>query len=673
MEQPAPTYEGEEPYVFVSYSHRDEKIVFEEIRGLQELGVKVWYDARILAGSEWSDALANAISGCARFLYFITPSSVATENCRRELNHAIEEGRSILAVHLRETKVPGGIRLILNNRQAILKHQLLPEAYRAALIEALSVEHADPEPSVTPVASSSKYYLQLASGVALAMFIAVAALWLWPRISVETSAVGVDSGTAAPLTAIAVLPFDDLSPEADHSWLVNGIADELIESLSRISSLHVPARRSTTLIAQSGADLPSIGEILDVGTVIEGSVRRVDDQLNVVARWVRIDDGSRLWSAGYDRQAEDILAIQKEITVGIAEAIRTELGIQDGIADLLAQRYATTDVRAWELLNRAIPLLESLEPNKVAEAREMLLLAAEYDPEFVPVQEQIAFMEYLEDFDRGVKRYAAILAQNPLNETALAALAYDSATRYWDYETALQFLQRMPESRKRSESLQIDLLVYSNTGQLDDALRAAKMAVRLDPMNGRANCGLHMQLFHTTKDWTSALAAVERANVAREGQFFGRCTRTLPKIYLNLGRESEIASLFQADVFRPNTEALLSGWQSGRWREFNLVLADITEHKGNGCHAQALAAAGARDRMYQCLESEMNEYGVAAPARDVFDQTERNLLAQNIRWVSSFDLYRDELRFQALTRRLDELMTAAAGTYPIEVDLDFAP
>ena len=77
-----------DPYVFVSYSHRDEALVYREIRWLQDQGVKVWYDTQIQAGSEWSDALANAISGCSWFLYFITPNSVASENCRRELNHA---------------------------------------------------------------------------------------------------------------------------------------------------------------------------------------------------------------------------------------------------------------------------------------------------------------------------------------------------------------------------------------------------------------------------------------------------------------------------------------------------------------------------------------------------------------------------------------------------------
>jgi hypothetical protein len=137
VEKPFPAYQGDEPYVFVCYAHEDTDEVYPEIHWLQDQGANVWWDDGIRPGSEWSDALADAIEGCGHFVYFITPRSVATENCRRELNHAIAENRELLTVFLEETDVPGGIRLHLHNRQAILKHTLEPEAYRQKLREAL--------------------------------------------------------------------------------------------------------------------------------------------------------------------------------------------------------------------------------------------------------------------------------------------------------------------------------------------------------------------------------------------------------------------------------------------------------------------------------------------------------------------------------------------------------
>ena len=128
MVKPFPAYKGEEPYVFVSYSHADKDLVFAEIRWLQDQGFNVWYDATgIGPGSEWNDEIAQAIKGSYRFLYFITPRSVESEHCRHEVNFALEERRAILAVHLEPTDVRPGLRLSLNARQGILKYEH-PEA-----------------------------------------------------------------------------------------------------------------------------------------------------------------------------------------------------------------------------------------------------------------------------------------------------------------------------------------------------------------------------------------------------------------------------------------------------------------------------------------------------------------------------------------------------------------
>ena len=89
MVDPLPAYEGTDPYIFVSYSHDDRKDVHGEIRWLQDQGFKLWYDAGISGGSEWSESIAQAVEGASRFIYFITPRSVNSENCRRELNFAL--------------------------------------------------------------------------------------------------------------------------------------------------------------------------------------------------------------------------------------------------------------------------------------------------------------------------------------------------------------------------------------------------------------------------------------------------------------------------------------------------------------------------------------------------------------------------------------------------------
>ena len=224
MEQPAPAYQGDAPFFFVSYSHRDEKLVYQEIRWLQDQGVNIWYDTHIQAGSEWSDTLARAIANCARFIYFVTPNSVASENCRRELNLAIEEGRSILAVHLQETDVPGGIRLNLNNRQAILKHQLPADAYRTSLLQALADDRTiDLEPRLPAQKSSTRRRgVLLGSAVVLIALLVLATAWL-PRGPDQPVSGRVAMESAAQSPAIAVLPFDNatqIRQEFRQEWCV---------------------------------------------------------------------------------------------------------------------------------------------------------------------------------------------------------------------------------------------------------------------------------------------------------------------------------------------------------------------------------------------------------------------------------------------------------------------
>jgi hypothetical protein len=122
MDRPFPAYKGDEPYIFVSYSHSNESAVFPELVWLKEGGFNVWYDEGIEGGTEWREELGQAILRAELFLYFVTPDSVQSENCRKELNLAIDEHIPTLAVHIKQTELPAGLKLTLSDRQAIQKY-----------------------------------------------------------------------------------------------------------------------------------------------------------------------------------------------------------------------------------------------------------------------------------------------------------------------------------------------------------------------------------------------------------------------------------------------------------------------------------------------------------------------------------------------------------------------
>ena len=126
---PFPAYRGDEPYIFVSYAHNDADIVFAEINRWNKQGYNIWYDEGISPGNEWEDEIANALENCSLFVVFITPDSVGSQNCRDEIYYALDAKLPIIAIHLKETVLKGGLKLRMSSIQAILKHSMNEEEY----------------------------------------------------------------------------------------------------------------------------------------------------------------------------------------------------------------------------------------------------------------------------------------------------------------------------------------------------------------------------------------------------------------------------------------------------------------------------------------------------------------------------------------------------------------
>lgn len=114
-------YEGYEPYIFVSYAHKDSEKVVSVISGLQQRGFRVWYDSGIEAGSEWPEYIAEHLENAAVVLVFMSPAATASRNCRNEINYALDLGKDILVVYIEDTVLTGGMRLQLSSTQALYR------------------------------------------------------------------------------------------------------------------------------------------------------------------------------------------------------------------------------------------------------------------------------------------------------------------------------------------------------------------------------------------------------------------------------------------------------------------------------------------------------------------------------------------------------------------------
>jgi TolB-like protein/Flp pilus assembly protein TadD/tRNA A-37 threonylcarbamoyl transferase component Bud32 len=184
------------------------------------------------------------------------------------------------------------------------------------------------------------------------------------------------SGTAK---SIAVLPFVNMSADPENEYFTDGIAEEIINALTKIQALRVAARTSAFAFKGKNLDIRKVGEQLSVGTVLEGSVRKAGNRLRVTAQLVNVADGYHLWSERYDRELEDVFAIQDEIADNIVRALRVVLSEQEKRA---IEKAPTANVEAYDYYLRGRQFFHQFRRTGIQFARRMFERAIEVDPKY---------------------------------------------------------------------------------------------------------------------------------------------------------------------------------------------------------------------------------------------------------------------------------------------------
>ena len=178
--------------------------------------------------------------------------------------------------------------------------------------------------------------------------------------------------------SIAILPFVDMSPGGGQEYLADGIAEELMGALSQIPDLWVASRTSSFQFRGKAVDVREVGQRLNVDTIVEGSVRKVEHRLRVAVQLVDVEDGYRLWSERYDRDTEDLLAIQDEIARSIARALEVTLATQGG----RHRGLAAIDPEAWKLYLQGRQFCHQHRRKSFEIARHTFERAIEIAPDF---------------------------------------------------------------------------------------------------------------------------------------------------------------------------------------------------------------------------------------------------------------------------------------------------
>lgn len=300
---------------------------------------------------------------------------------------------------------------------------------------------------------------------------------------------------------IAVLPFRNLDAQPDTDYFSDGLTDEIIRNLSMIDGLQVRSRTSSFAFKGKARSLREVGAELNANLVLEGSVQRAGDRLRISAQLVRVPDDTPIWSHRFDRQIQDVFAIQDEISSAIVTQLRLELRA--------GRRRFTTTPEIYDIYLRALPASRRMPPGPSEELREALRLFQEVvakDPEFAPghlgmaqVLSRISFSRratFEGAFDQARAAAEKALQLDPLLPEALAFLG-ESRAHDFDWQQAESYYRRALALDPNLSETRSDFALYVllPLGKTDEGVDQARRALELDPLSSEASHTLLLALY----------------------------------------------------------------------------------------------------------------------------------------------------------------------------------
>ena len=339
------------------------------------------------------------------------------------------------------------------------------------------------ESAIQPASTSSQKKFFLYGGISLAVIIVFALFYFFlpksPKISDQKT--------------IAVLPFKNLSDNPENDYFSDGITEDIITQLSKISELKVIARSSIERYKDSDKSVSEIAKELGVSTVLEGSVRRAGNRVRIVGQLIDAKTEENLWADTYDRQMEDIFDIQSDVSKRIASALQTELS---PVEKKKIESKPTENLDAYNLYLQGRFYWRKRKPEALVQAAEYFNKAIQLDPRYtlayVGLADCYALFPYYhasnisdeEAYDRAERMARKALELNPNLAAAYTSLGNVLKEGKWDWSNAEKAFKKALELNPNDANAHqwyCEMLVV--LGRMDEALEHAKKAYAIEPFS----------------------------------------------------------------------------------------------------------------------------------------------------------------------------------------------
>ena len=463
--------------------------------------------------------------------------------------------------------------------------------------------------------------------------------------------------------SIAVLPFLNLSSDKENEYFSDGLAEEIINALTKLENLRVTARTSAFAFRGEQQNIREIGDKLHVSSVLEGSVRKAGNRVRISVQLIEVAEGNNLWSERYDREMTDVFEIQDEISQAIVASLKVKLAGQSGSgvdptkpAKPLVKRY-TENLEAYNLYLKGRFELYKMTGEGLENSRKLFEEAIGLDPNYALAHDGLAYAWYLEGFmgfkapkDAMPKAKAAVRRAIELDESVAEAhgtLGVILALYDWDWVSAEREMVRSIELNGASPVCRDGYAFYylRVVGRIEEAIGETQQALSLDPVSVPYRVHLAF-LFYLQKKYEHSIAQFRKIIEMNPRYYLAHAM--MGNVYSLAGRFDEALASYararEADAnskFIDSLEAMTLA-MAGRRQESLALLGKITQRAASGyvspvSIAYVYTALGDLDQAFENLDS-------AVAARDP------NLLGMKSNPI--FDSIRGDERYLAMLRKM---------------------